>query len=277
VIDLHLHTTASDGRSTPDELVREVAAAGITTFAVTDHDTVAGLAAAARAARGAGLAWVPGIEMTAVHHGRDVHLLGYFIDAADADLGAFLRHQREHRRRRVLEIVDRLARLGRPIDVAPLESAARGSGRSLGRPLVAASLVAAGHAASISDAFDRYLAEGRPAFVERIGSPPADIIGRIRAAGGLASLAHPGKLQRDDLIPGMVDAGLAALEVFHPDHGQDDVAHYEALALAHELAVTGGSDYHGAGSGRVAGFGQVGLTPEAYDALARRASRHPSG
>jgi 3',5'-nucleoside bisphosphate phosphatase len=272
VIDLHLHTTASDGRSTPEELVRDALAAGIHTIAVTDHDTVSALAAVGAAAEAAGLVSVPGIEITAILDARDVHILGYFIDATHPGFLAFLREQRAERRRRIVAIADRLERLGVGIDAATILSERADTGRSPGRPLVAAALVEAGHARSIADAFDRYLSEGRPAFVERSGSPPVDVIARIAAARGVASLAHPGLLKRDDIIPNLADNGLAAIEVFHPDHGKPDLVRYSELARTHRLLVTGGSDYHGPGSGRVEGFGRVGLPAEAYDALVERAA-----
>ncbi len=268
MIDLHLHTTASDGRSAPDVLVREAQTAGITIMAVTDHDTVAGIAPAAAAAAAAGVEFVAGIEITAVADGRDLHMLGYFIDVAAPELGPFLARQRAERRRRVQAIAARLDQLGAPIDEAALLARAdRQAGKSVGRPLVAAALIEAGHASDVSDAFNRYLAEGRPAFIERGGAPPADIIGLIARAGGLSSFAHPGKMGRDEIIPGLIDAGLSAIEVYHPDHTADDVQRYETIARRAQLLVTGGSDYHGPGSGRTAGFGAVGLPASAYGDL----------
>ena len=270
MIDLHLHTTASDGRSTPDELVREASAAGIRTIAVTDHDTTAAVGAVTIAARAAGLTCIPGIEMTAVIDGRDVHVLGYFLDPADEELNAFLEIQREERRRRVLEIAGRLAEAGAPIDIEPL-IAARTGGKAVGRPLVAAALIAAGHVRDINEAFDRFLSEGRPGFVERRGSPPVEVVQRIARAGGVAALAHPGKLKRDDLIPDLAANGLVAVEVFHPDHTADDRARYAAFADAHDLCVSGGSDYHGPGSGRAHALGRVTLPADAFRRLAERA------
>ncbi len=268
MIDLHLHTTASDGRSTPEDLVREVQAAGITTMALTDHDTVAGLAAASAAAAAAGVAFVPGIEITAVAERRDLHMLGYFIDATAPELGPFLTRQRAERRRRVQAIAERLDQIGVPIDETRLlESADAQAGKSVGRPLVAAALVEAGHARDIADAFHRYLSEGRPAFIERGGVPPAEVIGLIARAGGLSSFAHPGKMGRDDIIPGLIDAGLSAIEAFHPDHTPADVRRYEEMARRAGLLVTGGSDYHGPGSGRAAGLGKVSLPDTAYREL----------
>jgi predicted metal-dependent phosphoesterase TrpH len=209
--------------------------------------------------------------MTAVVDGRDVHILGYFLDPDDEELNVFLERQREERRRRIDEIGARLAEVGAGIDVAALLAAATGTGRSVGRPLVAQALVTAGYARDISEAFDRFLSEGRPGFVPRRGSSPADVIERITRAGGLASLAHPGKLKRDDLIPDLAAHGLAAIEVFHPDHSADDEARYAAFAAAHNLSTTGGSDYHGPGSGRSDALGRVTLHAEAFGALAERA------
>lgn len=276
MIDLHLHTTASDGRSTPEALVREVQAAGVHVMAVTDHDTVAAVTAVTQAAAVVGIACVPGIEVTAVEDGRDLHFLGYFIDIACAELDEFLGRQRAERRRRLLAIADRLDRLGAPIDGAGLLTGAdEQAGRAVGRPLVAAALVRAGHASDMADAFHRYLGEGRPAFVERPGMPPAEVIALIDRAGGLSSLAHPGKMGRDAIIPDLIDAGLSAIEVFHPDHTEHDVHRYGQLARSAGLLVTGGSDYHGPGSGRTEGLGKVGLPDEAYRAFAARASRPP--
>lgn len=272
MIDLHLHTTASDGRSTPEALVREVVAAGIRVMAVTDHDTVAAVPAVVAAATAAGVTCVTGIEMTAVHVRRDIHVLGYFVDAADPDLATFLETQRADRRRRVMEIAARLEELDAPIDATPLIEAGRQGGRALGRPAVAAALVSAGHATDIADAFDRFLSEGRPAYIVRQGVPPAEVIARIHRAGGVASLAHAGKYGLDEIIPGLVEHGLRAIEVFHPDHSPEDVARYQEMADRFSLLVTGGSDYHGPGSGRAAALGQVGLSEDHYVALAEFAA-----
>jgi predicted metal-dependent phosphoesterase TrpH len=273
VIDLHLHTTASDGRLSPAELVGAARAAGLTVIAITDHDTTGGIAAARDAARPSGLTVISGIEITAVHQGRDVHVLGYFLEMPDRELNGFLDAQRADRRRRLDEMVARLAGLGAPLR-RPLPGEAGDEGRAVGRPHVARALVEAGHAASIADAFDRFIGEDGPAYVPRRGVPPADVIARIARAGGLASLAHPGKSRRDDLddlIDGMIAAGLAAIEAYHPDHTPADSARYRRLAADRGLAVSGGSDYHGPGSGRADALGRVTLPAEEFSALAARA------
>src|SRR5690606_29930489 len=218
------------------------------TVAVTDHDTVAGLGAAAEAAAGRGMAFVPGIECTAIADGRDVHILGYYIDPANADFGRFLAEQRERRRERVVEIARRLGEMGTPIDIEPILVVPAGAGRSLGRPAVAQALMAAGHAVDIPDAFARFLQRGRPGFVPRIGPDPRTVLARLHAAGGIASIAHPGKLAMDDVVVSMLDDGLDAIEVYHSDHTIADVVRYQTMADARGVLVTGGSDYHGPGS-----------------------------
>jgi predicted metal-dependent phosphoesterase TrpH len=271
MIDLHMHTTASDGRSTPEELVAEVAAKGIRIMAVTDHDTMAGVAACQAAARDVGVTCHVGIEITSVDHGRDVHMLGYGLDPAHGELNTFLSRQRLDRRRRLEEIGRRLAQLGAPVDLEQaMVDAGRQVGRAMGRPMAAAALVAAGHVVDFREAFDRYLGEGKPAFIERIGPSPAEVAVLIGRAGGVASLAHPGKSQRDHLIAGLADAGLPAIEVYHPDHDPIDTSRYKHMARSLGLLMTGGSDYHGVGSTRELAFGRVHLPSADYARLAER-------
>jgi len=246
VIDLHLHTTASDGRLSPADLVTRVAAAGITVMSVTDHDTVAGLAEVRRSATAAGIQLVDGIEVTAVHEGRDVHILGYFIDSTDLAFAVFLQEQRTRRVGRVREIAARLETLGAPVDVTTLLAvAALKPGASVGRPALARALVERGHAASVQDAFDRYLAAGHPAYVPRSGPTPRVVVEMIHRAGGLASMAHPGVTRQPTVMRTLVDDGLDAIEVYHPDHLPETQRELMAFATRRRLLVTGGSDYHG--------------------------------
>jgi predicted metal-dependent phosphoesterase TrpH len=276
LIDLHLHTTASDGLCTPELLVRQAGAAGLTAIAVTDHDTTAAVAAAEERCAAAGIAFVAGIEITAMEAAHDVHVLGYFIDPEDERLQRFLSRARAARVERVRAIAERLASLGAPVDAAPLLAAAsRHDGGSVGRPLLARALVAAGHAADTNDAFDRWLARGRPGFIPRAGAPPEEVITVIHGAGGLVSLAHPVLAGMDDRIPALVDAGLDALEVYHPDHDAGARDRYLSVARRFDLLVTGGSDYHGDPAHGVAP-GTVTLPPREWERLSvwpRRSSR----
>ena len=251
-IDLHLHTTASDGRLRPSALVALAARAGLRVISVTDHDTVAGVAEAREAAAAHGIRLVTGIEMTAVDAGRDVHVLGYFFAADDEEFNRFLEAQRLARVERVREIGARLQALNCAIDVdALLAATPAASGRSVGRPLVADALVAAGHAVDRRDAFDRLLGNDQPAFVPRCGPDVAEVVAAIASAGGVASLAHPGLLATDDRIPGYAASGLSAIEVRHRDHSPADEERYRRLAATLGLAVSGGSDFHGPREGRM--------------------------
>jgi 3',5'-nucleoside bisphosphate phosphatase len=274
VIDLHMHTTASDGRCTPEELVRRAYDAGIRTMSVTDHDTMAGFAPAERAAQPLGMTVVPGIEITSVHRGKDVHVLAYFLSESAPGLQDLLSGQRKQRVERALEIASRLAKLGAPIEVQPfIEAASAPGGKAIARPQIAQALIVAGHVGSVAEAFDKYLGEDSPAYVPHSGASPADVIALVTAGGGVAALAHPGYRPQDEIIPGLIDAGLEAIEVFHSSHDADAQARYLGIATQHGLRVTGGSDYHGEGTRRAEFFGVCHLPAAHYEALVAHATR----
>jgi predicted metal-dependent phosphoesterase TrpH len=271
LIDLHTHTTASDGRLTPGELVARASAAGVTVLGVTDHDTLGGCDPAAAACSAAGVEFVPGIEITSLVEGRDVHILGYFVDITSKSFGAFLAEQRQRRLDRVREMIERLASHGVMVDAdAILAPALRDSSTSAGRPWIARALVDAGYVDSTDAAFSRWLERGRPAFVPRRGPTPADVFDRVHQAGGLASLAHPVLVGRDEWLEDFVGAGLDALEAYHSDHDASTTRHYLALAERLKLLVTGGSDYHGDDTHGHGGPGSVTLPQDAYDRLKQR-------
>ena len=271
MIDLHLHTTASDGLLAPAALVARAAACGLETISVTDHDTLAGLAEAEGAAHRHGLRLVRGAEITAVEDGRDVHLLAYFIDPSNATLATFLAAQRSDRLRRVREIAGRLAALGSSIEYEPLLALAAGKpGRSIGRPQIADALIAAGRAVDRDDAFDRFLSEGSPAFVPRLGPSPETVIDVVRQAGGIISLAHPGLTRMDHIIPRLAAAGLAALEARHSDHDPATEERYRQMALQLGLAVSGGSDFHGDVGRRAGLLGRITMSADELAALETR-------
>lgn len=273
MIDLHLHTTASDGTLAPAALVQRAVSAGITVLSVTDHDTVAGLPDARAAAQALGVRLIDGIEITAVEDARDVHMLAYFFDPDSPALIEFLGRQRADRVRRVEEMAARLKELGAPIDLsALLDVAGREPGRSVGRPQVADALVAAGYAESRGDAFDRLLGDEGPAYVPRRGATPAEVIALVWEAGGIVSLAHPALLGNDAIIPRMAREGLTAIEVCHSDHDAAAERHYRGLAATLGVAVSGGSDFHGESAHRTATIGVVTLPP---DDFARLEARRP--
>ena len=227
--------------------MERAARAALTVIAVTDHDTTAAVGDVQALARKRKIEAISGIEITAMEDGRDLHVLGYFFDPADAALAAFLAAQRRARVDRIEAIGERLAELGMPVHVGPLLDAAhRDTARSIGRPQLARAMVDAGYVADTREAFDRWLGQGAPAFVARPGPTPEATIAIIHAAGGLASLAHPGA---DEVSPARVSelaaAGLDAVEVFHPDHDAGMSARYGAVARQLNLLMSGGSDFHG--------------------------------
>jgi predicted metal-dependent phosphoesterase TrpH len=272
VIDLHTHTTASDGRCSPAELVARAAAAGVTVLSVTDHDTVAGCEGVAAACEAARIEFVPGIEITAVRDQADLHMLGYFIDTKSAALRSFLVDQRQQRIDRIRQMIGKLAAFGIRLDAdAIVQPAIDDPSRSVGRPWIARALVAAGYVASVNDAFGIWLSRGKPAFVARETAPPEQVIERIHEAGGIASIAHPGLVGRDEWIAPLVEAGLDAIEVYHTDHDKAATKRYRALAERLERAMSGGSDFHGDESHGSPSPGTVSLPREDFDRLAARA------
>ena len=247
MIDLHMHTTASDGRLSPVDLVARAAAAGLTTISVTDHDTIAALAEVTAAAAQKRIRVVPGIELTAIDQGRDVHMLGYFFDPASAPLAALLHSQRALRVLRVREIAAALASLNMPIDVEGVLLAAAARPGSSCRPAAGRARAGARRSRAVGAGRIRSMAGDRdvPPSCRGRGRAPAAVIESIHGAGGVASFAHPGVTRRDELIGPLVEQGLDAIEVYHSDHTAEDVVAYRGLAMRLGALVSGGSDFHG--------------------------------
>lgn len=265
-IDLHVHTTASDGLLAPVDLVRAVRAARVEVFSVTDHDTVDGLDETRRAADAAGLTFIPGIELSAYWGAVEFHILGYFIDPAHAALRLFLNATREARQARLHAMLNRLQAMG--MGVPADDVLARAQNGNVGRPHLARALVECGFVGSSDEAFDRYLGANKPAYVPRPDVSVTDAIAVIREAGGIASLAHPGLHNRDEAIPVLMAAGLTAIEVYHPKHAFGRASRYRRIARRHGLLVTGGSDFHGVGEGDHASVPGLPCLPEAdYERL----------
>ncbi len=251
-IDLHTHTTASDGSLAPRELVALAAAGGVTHLAVTDHDTTAGLAAAEAEARARGIAFVTGIELSSEADGIATDILGYFIDPAAPALQAVLARIRDVRQARAATMVARLRDLGAPITLDDVHAFA-GPDTAVARPHVARALVAAGFVADVPEAFRRYIGRHGPAYAERYKLTPAEACGLIRAAGGVPVVAHPtppGNPFSDPkhlrtYLPPLVEAGLGGLECHYPGYTRRVSRWLEALAWHFKLVPTGGTDYHG--------------------------------
>ncbi len=254
-IDLHAHSTASDGMASPTLFVETAARAGLTIVALTDHDTVDGLAEAMAAAEPLGVRVVPGVELSVVDGKEEVHLLGLHLAdvAAIADaLGEF----REGRTARAIAMVAALNALGMPVTVEAV--LAEAAGGALGRPHVARALIAGGWAADSREVFDRWLGAGKPAFVEKPRLDVGDGVALIHKAGGLAIWAHPGDDGRRARFERLVAAGIDGAEVRHPGHDASDQARIGALVEFFHLVPSGGSDWHGAMAGpRMLGAVQV--------------------
>ncbi len=241
--DLHAHSRFSDGLEAPAAVVAQAAAAGLAALALTDHDNLGGLEEAAAAAARHRLRLIPGVEISCRAGRQDVHLLGWFVDPGHGPLQAALARLQGARERRLAAMLKALGAAGAPVSEAEVRAAT--DGRAPGRPHVAAALVAAGHARSMQDAFDRWLKPRRAGFVPLERLTAEEAIARVRAAGGVVGLAHPGLGVDDPIIESLAAQGLAALEADHPAHTASQRRHYAALARRLGLVATAGSDFHG--------------------------------
>lgn len=280
-VDLHAHTTASDGTLSPAELVHLANAIGLEALAITDHDNLAGLAPAREAAEGSALEIVPGVELSIATGEGQLHMLGYFVDATDARLLATLAEVRGARGPRAEAIVAKLVALGMPLtmdDVRRQAAVDANPDKAIGRPHVAAAMIALGHVASVQEAFDRWLAEGRPAHVPKRTLTAEEGIRAIRGAGGVAVLAHPFTLpdaSRRGTLERLARLGLGGVEIEYPRHDAALRATLRAWARELDLVETGGSDFHGAMKPDIMlGTGLLGNTlvaPATLEALRARA------
>ena len=252
--DLHTHTTASDGTERPAANVQMAFDAGLGAIAITDHDTVSGVAEALLAGRELGIEVVPGVEISTVAGGQDIHVLGYYIDINNEQFLQRLASLRETRDTRNNMIIERLQQLGLDITMAEVlreVENVKSKGDTVGRPHIAAVLLNKGYVSSISEAFDRYLGTGAAAYANPPRIEPATAIGWIQEAGGKAVLAHPGIYHDDALVEAIIHQGLNGIEVFHSDHTPEDEAKYLSLAQRSGLLITAGSDFHGERGGVV--------------------------
>ncbi len=247
-VDLHVHTTHSDGSSTPAEVVRLARQAGVTALAITDHDIATGLAEATATGLQYGIEVIPGIEISSMYGNSELHMLGYFLDHRQTELNERLAVLRQSRHRRNPQIIERLQAMG--IEITYEEVRALAGTDSVGRPHIARVLMEKGVVATAKEAFDQFLAEGRPAYVPRLLPSPAEAIQWIKAAKGLAVLAHPTWIKTvegtlSDLVRQLKADGLDGVEVHYSTHTARQTREYLGLAKQLGLLVTGGSDFHG--------------------------------
>jgi predicted metal-dependent phosphoesterase TrpH len=257
-VDLHIHTVYSDGLLTPGEVIALAESLRLAAVAVTDHDTVEGIEGALQAALQHAVEVVPGVELSAEYDNREVHILGYWIDHRHAGLNSLLKDLRQSRYERAGKTIDRLCAIGFPLDFQELLKIAGDA--APGRLHVARAMVARGYADSVRAAFEKWLGSGRPAYVERFKLSPREAIAAVNSAGGLAVFAHPGLTGNIKLLDSLVQWGVKGLEVYHPEHSLAQTLRFRHLALKRGLCITGGSDFHGAETGRTQGLGFCGVT-----------------
>ncbi|MHB1125516.1 MAG: PHP domain-containing protein [Bacillota bacterium] len=263
--DLHLHTSASDGKLTPQELVRLAGNVGLKAIAVTDHDTTAGLEEAIKEGEQTGVEVVPGIELSTEWGKTEVHVLGYYIDYQGGQVQEKLQHLREGRRRRGEMIISKLQALGYNIDFQRVLEIAGGG--SLGRPHIAVALLEKGYVASVEDAFNRFIGRDTPGYVPRAKLSPVEAVEVILKADGIPVLAHPGLIHEDSIIQELAGVGLQGIEVYYPGHDKAATHHYQRLARAYKLIATGGSDFHGYPNEGPAYPGVAGVSYEVIEQL----------
>lgn len=246
-IDLHIHTTASDGRYSPAEIVVQAQKAGLTHIAITDHDTVDGLLSLAKQGSLQDSSWltvIPGIEFSTDLPQHEVHILGYHIDIHDSAFQAQLAVLKEDRRLRTRRIIEKLNQLGYDIDYEQVVKIA-GQAAALGRAQISKTLVEKGYFNTVGEVFERLLQKNGPAYVPHYKLSPDNVIQLIRQVGGKAVLAHPGLVGDDGVVLAMIHAGIDGLEVYHPRHDAKDTQKYLEMARKYGLLITGGSDFHG--------------------------------
>ncbi|MBI4278733.1 MAG: PHP domain-containing protein [Armatimonadetes bacterium] len=271
-IDLHTHTTASDGLLSPTRLIEEAVRRRVGVLAVTDHDTTDGVDEAMEAGRRLGVEVIPGVELNTDVAGSEVHILGYYIDHRREDLQRFLRERRGMRWERARQMVVKLNGLGMAVDFGRVLALAHDG--SVGRPHVARALIEAGHVASMEEAFRKYIGRNCPAYVERVRLTPFEAVAVIRQARGIPVMSHPGPAARNEMIPALVEAGLEGIEAYYPEHSPGETKYYLSLAERYGLVVTGGSDFHGADIGGRVPLGSQYVPAEMLDRLKARAAAH---
>ncbi len=266
-VDLHIHSTASDGRLSPAEVVRKSAEAGLTVIALTDHDTVDGIVPALEAAQPfSWLKLIPGVEISTDVPKGEGHVLGYFIDYAHSELQAFLGRRRNSRQERVQQMITKLKTLGLPIEWERVKEIA--STGSMGRPHIAQAMLEKGYIASIKEAFTKYIGRDGPAYVEYGKMPPAGAVELILRANGLPVLAHPLTLDNPEkIIIELKASGLVGIEAYYGGYTTEEINRLVSLANRYGLITTGGSDYHGLGTNTETMIGGAGVPIESAEQL----------
>ncbi len=241
--DLHIHTTVSDGCLSPAEAVRLAKDINLEALSITDHDTMGGISEALAEGEKLKIKVIPGVEMSTEYKNKEIHILGYFVDDQNENFQILLEHLRKARQKRVKNIIQKLNGLGCKVKLEEVANLAREG--SVGRPHIARLLAKKGYVTSVKDAFERFIGLNAPAYVERYKLLPKEVIDLVLKAGGVPVLAHPGLIKNDSLINEIINDGLKGLEVYHPEHNEEEVRRFQIMAFKNKLLITGGSDCHG--------------------------------
>jgi predicted metal-dependent phosphoesterase TrpH len=273
--DLHIHTTCSDGTYTPEQIVKVAKKVGLTTIAITDHDTTAGMAEALSAGAAYGVAVIPGIELTTRLDDMEIHLLGYYVDFKDERFQSVLQKLKDARRERIYLICDKLKNLG--IKIKAREVLREAKNECPGRPHVARVLVKEGFCKDLREAFNKYLSVEGPAYVMHYKLTPGEAIQLVKEAKGVSVLGHPAGMAVNNTtrkiferIPQLVEEGLQGIECFYPVHSHAQTRQYLELAQKYNLVATGGSDFHGEGGVRKVIFGEFALEDKYVDEVKKK-------
>ncbi len=252
-VDLHIHTTASDGKFTPEEVIKYAASRGLKAISITDHDTADAYSDGYvfEIAEKETIELVTGIEFSCFIGERSVHILGYFIDVHSPELEKAIMLQRNEREIRMQKMVDILINMG--MDKISFDEIMAQAGSSVGRPHLARHLMNKGYCKEFSEAFEKYIGEGKPAYVKRQSLSPCDMISLIKKLGGISVVAHPKLIEDDSLLTNLVRCGIEGIEVVCPSHSRSDEYRYSRFADEHGLIKTGGSDFHGTGNSECIG------------------------
>lgn len=266
--DLHMHTTFSDGALSPNELIQRAKQAGLGIISITDHDNIAGVMDAMEIAEKLEVEVIPGVELSAHLDGREVHILGYFIDVENSSLREFLGLLREERFGRAERIVEKLHSLDVFIRMDKVLEQAGGG--SIGRPHIANAIIDAGYAESHQEVFAKYIGYGCPAYVEKFQCSPEEVFSLISQVGGLSFLAHPGNSVPEQTVFRLINVGLDGIETVHPSHSADITNHYKGIVNEYFLLESGGSDFHGGRRNDDAALGQFTIPLTTVDTMRRR-------
>ena len=241
-IDMHVHTTASDGQLSPTEVVDYALSKGLCGVAITDHDTIMGLEDAIAYGKLKGVIIIPGIELSTEFEDEEIHILGYQIDYSNKELLDILKILRDERSHRAIKIIDLLQGLNLDVSFKEVQEIAQEG--VIGRPHIAKLMVDKGYVETIHEAFDKYLNKGCPAYVPRYKLSPFEAVDLLKRAGGITVMAHPGLVQRLNLVDDLIKHGIDGIEAYHPDHDSEQNKKFQEMASRHHLLITAGSDFH---------------------------------